>query len=607
MSDLNLTPEEQFILTCLRTEFSGSGEADFSAFDFKSFDWDHVYKRSRQWRVAPLLYKAIKNRLVAPNSPLDLVVSIQSNEKGDSGGCCPLNPVVSAQPNEEKTVPLWSGRGEDFVGYQKPDISEYVTEQPPPLTPPTRGGEADIGKSVSTRGGEVDVCKSVSTRGGEVDVCKSVPTGGGEVDVGKLAPTGGGEVDVGKLVPTGDGEIDVGKSVQTGVGEVDVGKSVPTRGGEVDIGKLVPTGDGKADIGKLVSTRGVEVDVGELVPTGDGEVDVGKFAQTGSRHIPSPLMGEGKGGGELFPKHFLEKLKLEYIITNIANSKIYDTLSEIGNAFNKAGIPFILLKGSHLAQFVYQDIGLRPMGDIDILVKKEEMKEINKMLNKLGYKAEPLYKWQLHDNYAVNYYHKNKKSLQIHWELFSPSRFSQPLQPLPGEMVWKNAVPINLGNFCGYVLSNEVNLLYLCIHTAKHIRNGILSLRFYDIALFLQNNAVNETYFLELVKNSGLETLIYHMLQISKEYFGVDISRLIHLNFRYDPHYGNIDKYFSENKSESAFMRYCRILYTIPGLWGKLYTLFHYSFPSREYLICRYGVRKTYFFVHLNHILRRKG
>ncbi|MDG6006487.1 MAG: hypothetical protein E3K29_11695 [Candidatus Brocadia sp.] len=181
MSDLNLTPEEQFILTCLRTEFSGNGDVVFSAFDFKSFDWDHVYKRSRQWRVAPLLYKAIKNRLVAPNSPLDLVVSIQSNEKGDQGGCCPLNPVVSAHPNEEKTVPLWRGQGEDFAGCQKPHISEYVTVQPPPLTPPTRGGEVDIGELVPARGGEVDI--------------------------GKLAPTGGEEIDIGKFAQTGNRHI----------------------------------------------------------------------------------------------------------------------------------------------------------------------------------------------------------------------------------------------------------------------------------------------------------------------------------------------------------------------------------------------------------------
>lgn len=78
MTDLKLAQEEQFILACLRTEFSGNGDGDFPAFDYDSFDWDRVYKKSSQWRIAPLLYMVIEKRL---KSPL---------KKGDKGGCYPL-------------------------------------------------------------------------------------------------------------------------------------------------------------------------------------------------------------------------------------------------------------------------------------------------------------------------------------------------------------------------------------------------------------------------------------------------------------------------------------------------------------------------------------
>ena len=60
MTDLKLTQEEQFILTCLRSEFSGSSEADFSSFDLQSMNWDTVYKKSTEWHIAELLYKIIK-------------------------------------------------------------------------------------------------------------------------------------------------------------------------------------------------------------------------------------------------------------------------------------------------------------------------------------------------------------------------------------------------------------------------------------------------------------------------------------------------------------------------------------------------------------------
>ncbi|MBE7443775.1 MAG: hypothetical protein HS132_00290 [Planctomycetia bacterium] len=98
LDDLGLTPEEQFIITCLRSEFSGSSD-NFPAFDFKSFGWNRVYQRSQEWRIAPLLYKSMEKRVSLINT---------------------LN------------------------------ISKRVTVQPPPLTPPTRGGEIDIGKFVQT-------------------------------------------------------------------------------------------------------------------------------------------------------------------------------------------------------------------------------------------------------------------------------------------------------------------------------------------------------------------------------------------------------------------------------------------------------------------------
>ncbi|MCP4365035.1 MAG: nucleotidyltransferase family protein [Planctomycetes bacterium] len=48
-------------------------------------------------------------------------------------------------------------------------------------------------------------------------------------------------------------------------------------------------------------------------------------------------------------------------------------------------MPVILLKGAHLAQVVYSNIALRPMGDIDILVKKNDLPKAKELLLELGY------------------------------------------------------------------------------------------------------------------------------------------------------------------------------------------------------------------------------
>ena len=70
-------------------------------------------------------------------------------------------------------------------------------------------------------------------------------------------------------------------------------------------------------------------------------------------------------------EHFLQKLKAAYIATLIKNKEELKSLVKVLMVFKTAGIKVILLKGSHLVSFVYKDMGLRAMSDIDILVKKK--------------------------------------------------------------------------------------------------------------------------------------------------------------------------------------------------------------------------------------------
>jgi hypothetical protein len=64
---------------------------------------------------------------------------------------------------------------------------------------------------------------------------------------------------------------------------------------------------------------------------------------------------------------------------------LYRQLKEILIEFNKNNIPVILLKGAHLAQFVYGNIALRLMSDIDLLVKKEDLGCACAIIIKYGY------------------------------------------------------------------------------------------------------------------------------------------------------------------------------------------------------------------------------
>lgn len=64
-----------------------------------------------------------------------------------------------------------------------------------------------------------------------------------------------------------------------------------------------------------------------------------------------------------------------------------DVLCEIVDAFAAAGIEHVILKGAILAHVLYQESGLRPMSDLDILVAPEATIEAQTLLAALGFDA----------------------------------------------------------------------------------------------------------------------------------------------------------------------------------------------------------------------------
>ncbi len=85
------------------------------------------------------------------------------------------------------------------------------------------------------------------------------------------------------------------------------------------------------------------------------------------------------------PRDFMNKLRTAYHKNLARNMFIYEELKSILEAYNKNGIKVIVLKGAALAKIVYGDIGLRPMGDIDLLFKKEDLPNAEKTISELGY------------------------------------------------------------------------------------------------------------------------------------------------------------------------------------------------------------------------------
>ena len=98
-----------------------------------------------------------------------------------------------------------------------------------------------------------------------------------------------------------------------------------------------------------------------------------------SHHLRSPELSP------LIPEPITARLQNIHYQSLARNMLLQDELVRILSAFNKEGIPVVLLKGAALLDTVYRDISLRPMSDLDILVRPEDIGRAEALVLGLDY------------------------------------------------------------------------------------------------------------------------------------------------------------------------------------------------------------------------------
>ena len=122
----------------------------------------------------------------------------------------------------------------------------------------------------------------------------------------------------------------------------------------------------------------------------------------------------------LLPNPLFEKLKSEYKKNWVRNTIIFLELDRLVALLDKAKIPTILLKGAAINRMIYGDIGLKPMSDIDILVKKEDLNRVSQVLETSGYcrSGHQNLEHLLKVAYHVSFFNpENDVLLEIHWHI----------------------------------------------------------------------------------------------------------------------------------------------------------------------------------------------
>ena len=158
--------------------------------------------------------------------------------------------------------------------------------------------------------------------------------------------------------------------------------------------------------------------------------------------------------------------RLQQIYTRIVdrNLSLERELLRVLQDFNAQGIPTIVLKGTTLARSLYGDIGLRPTGDIDVLVRPRHLEHAEAAAKGLGYRILTDAKQEAqtrrgHRHLPQLFHPGNRIVLEIHWHIVRPDDPGH--FPLDG--FWARARPAPSLGSQTLTLAPEDLLVHLCI------------------------------------------------------------------------------------------------------------------------------------------------
>jgi hypothetical protein len=173
-----------------------------------------------------------------------------------------------------------------------------------------------------------------------------------------------------------------------------------------------------------------------------------------------------------------ERLQTTYYQTAGFNLKLIQELKEILEIVNQKNIHVVLLQGMDLIEQVYEDIGLRPMIDIDLWLLPRDYSGFIAILARRGYQRDPIY---------PNTFRKGSTTFDLHTHILWVNRIQacKFLLKRDEEDIYQRARLIDFQGQEALCLDPYDQVFYLGLHVLKHYVNRLIWLA--DIKGLLEN------------------------------------------------------------------------------------------------------------------------
>jgi len=298
------------------------------------------------------------------------------------------------------------------------------------------------------------------------------------------------------------------------------------------------------------------------------------------------------------PAEVLHRLQETYFLHAARNALILEDLREIIGILRLHDIDAIVLKGACLAETVYDDIALRPMHDIDILVREEYLWVVQVVLIGAGYgplMRPPVEEQLLRHHHLIPFTRPGGPSVEVHAALTpSGGRCAMAMDGF-----WDRARCAAFGGQTALILSPEDLLLHLCLHFSVNHRFSILEMKnLCDIGEIIRryNPAIDWKTLGDRARGYGIGRYVYCTLRMAAILFGADLrSEDLHRIGHDDSDTRMADMVADLLLDETSILLPDAVEHMDKenGLASKALVLARSVVPPRLYLARKYGVEDT--------------
>ena len=260
--------------------------------------------------------------------------------------------------------------------------------------------------------------------------------------------------------------------------------------------------------------------------------------------------------------------------TFVSNGSLFAELLTLRGDLQKEGLRIILLKGGALTTTAYGgQVGLRPLSDLDLLVKETDLPAVRDMLLERGFRT---------PGSSGTLFTKGPVMFDLHTDLINASRIRRRALAyrFDAQTIWDKAVPLDPGDESLLTLPPAHQFLHLAVHAQKHSFSRLIWL----VDLVLVSRRLDWEELLLEAEKTGTQRSVAYAVSAMEQLLAVKIPPGVRVSL---PRLNRMECSFVDAvvaRRASEPTGELLVAFSIPTTAGKLGYLYEFTFPRRKVL-----------------------